>query len=63
MGFYHTETNPDIHRRKPDAISHGKKNNTRNVESRDREREAREIRNKAFRELKKGCQSLWELWA
>ena len=71
MGFYHTETNPDIHHRKPDAISHGKKNkkfrivdiavpgDTRNVESRDRERETREhkakgIRNKAFRELKKG---------
>ena len=51
MGFYHTETNRDIHHRKPDAISHGKKNkkfrivdiavpgDTRNVESRERERE------------------------
>ena len=50
MGFYHTETTHDIHHRKPDAISHGKKNkkfrsvdiavpgDTRNVESRERER-------------------------
>ena len=75
MEFYHTETNRDIHHRKADAMSHGKKNkkfrivdiampgDTRNVESREREREretetrehkAREIRNKAFRELNKG---------
>ena len=67
MGFYHTETTHDIHHRKPDAISHGKKNkkfrivdiavpgDTRNVESREREtkeHKAREIRNKAFQELK-----------
>ena len=26
MGVYRTETNRDIHHRKPDAIFHGKKN-------------------------------------
>lgn len=50
MEFYHTETNRDIHHRKADAISHGEKNkkfrivdiavpgDTRNVESREREK-------------------------
>ena len=51
MRFYHTETTHDIHYRKPDAIAHGKKNkkfriidiavpgDTRNVESKEREKQ------------------------
>ena len=68
MGFYHI--NRDIHHGKVGAISHGKKPKNSaswtlrclailetlkaRKERETREHKAREIRNKAFRELKKG---------